>query len=348
MMTRNNEGCINVGPTLQPRTSRRRRLWLCLGLALAVVTTATVPARANGEFGLYIVAKFPTLEITERRTSTFGSIFRFLPAGDFKLEELQLVTTGNFVFLGGDRVRITKFVIPVAPESDIAPIYAGNAENGDGTIRAIVVGTMTLPGLGPTRITIASDTVQVKILPLFPATTTTTTTTTTSTTAATTSTTTASVRTTTPAPPTVTAAPISTVIVVPPAPPVIAGGNRPPVAQASQVIVASGASVDVPLDAADPDGNQLTYVVTRLPTSGRLTGQVPKLVYSPDPGFIGTDAMSFTASDGTASSASATVTITVTGSNAPPASTAAAPNAKKKATKKKATKKKLKTTAKRR
>ena len=57
----------------------------------------------------------------------------------------------------------------------------------------------------------------------------------------------------------------------------------------------------------------LIVSVVQLPSHGKLSGQAPKLSYTPDSGFVGTDALIFAASDGTASSVKATVTITVTG-----------------------------------
>ena len=95
------------------------------------------------------------------------------------------------------------------------------------------------------------------------------------------------------------------------------GANRPPVAQSTQVLAGSGQATDFLLAASDPDGNALTFVLAQLPTHGKLSGQAPKLSYTADPGFLGTDALVFTTSDGKDSSGQATVTFTVTGSNAP-------------------------------
>lgn len=61
----------------------------------------------------------------------------------------------------------------------------------------------------------------------------------------------------------------------------------------------------------------MTFVLAQLPTHGKLSGQAPKLSYTADAGYLGTDALVFTASDGKDSSGQATVTFTVTGSNAP-------------------------------
>ena len=95
--------------------------------------------------------------------------------------------------------------------------------------------------------------------------------------------------------------------------PPVGVGNRAPVAQSMQLIAATGAITPLVLSAIDPDANALTYVLVQFPAHGKLSGQAPILSYSPDRGFLGTDALIFTATDGTASSAQATVTITITG-----------------------------------
>ena len=95
--------------------------------------------------------------------------------------------------------------------------------------------------------------------------------------------------------------------------PAVGGGNRAPVAQSMALIAVAGAVSPLVLQGSDPDGNALTFVVTQFPAHGKLSGQAPNLSYTPDRGFVGIDALIFTASDGTASSAQATVTITVTG-----------------------------------
>ena len=95
--------------------------------------------------------------------------------------------------------------------------------------------------------------------------------------------------------------------------PVVGGGNRVPVAQSTALVAVAGAVSPLTLQGSDPDANALTFVVVQFPVHGKLSGQAPNLSYTPDRGFVGTDALIFTASDGTASSAQATVTITVTG-----------------------------------
>ena len=95
--------------------------------------------------------------------------------------------------------------------------------------------------------------------------------------------------------------------------PAVGGGNRAPVAQSIQLIAVAGAVTPLALLASDPDANALTFVLVQLPSHGKLSGQAPNLSYTPDSGFLGTDALIFTATDSTASSGQATVAITVTG-----------------------------------
>ena len=87
------------------------------------------------------------------------------------------------------------------------------------------------------------------------------------------------------------------------------------------LVAVAGAVTPLTLLASDPDANALTFVLVQLPAHGKLSGQAPNLSYTPDGGFLGTDALIFSATDGAASSAQATVTITVTGKAASTAKT---------------------------
>ena len=66
------------------------------------------------------------------------------------------------------------------------------------------------------------------------------------------------------------------------------------------------------LGAIDPDGHTLTYTVVASPTHGTLTGTAPNLTYTPNVSFIGTDYLTFTASNGSFVSNLGTVSITTT------------------------------------
>ena len=87
-----------------------------------------------------------------------------------------------------------------------------------------------------------------------------------------------------------------------------------PTANAQSVSSVPGVLTFVTLTGSDPDQLQpLTYSVTTSPTHGTLGGTLPFLVYTPDPGYFGSDSFQFTDGNGTATSAPATVSITVVG-----------------------------------
>jgi len=84
-----------------------------------------------------------------------------------------------------------------------------------------------------------------------------------------------------------------------------------PTAHDQTVLTAKGVPVPVVLSATDPDGEAMTFAVASQPAHGTLSGAAPSLVYTPDPGYAGPDAFTFTASDGLATSDPATVSIVV-------------------------------------
>jgi RHS repeat-associated protein len=88
--------------------------------------------------------------------------------------------------------------------------------------------------------------------------------------------------------------------------------NASPAATNQTVSTPHDVSTPIALTATDPENDQLTYTVATNPGHGTLSGTAPALTYTPAPGFIGTDAFTFTASDPYSASAPATVTITVT------------------------------------
>ncbi len=87
--------------------------------------------------------------------------------------------------------------------------------------------------------------------------------------------------------------------------------NDAPVANSQSVVTQQGVAVAVALVASDVDGDALTYSVAAAPANGTLSGDAPDLTYTPAAGYIGTDAFTFAASDGMATSDPATVSITV-------------------------------------
>jgi len=88
-------------------------------------------------------------------------------------------------------------------------------------------------------------------------------------------------------------------------------GNLPPLADAQSQKTREGISLPLTLQATDPNGDALTYTVTSLPQKGTLEGVAPNLMYRSFPGAVGPDLFTFTASDGTSTSAAATVDIRV-------------------------------------
>ena len=91
----------------------------------------------------------------------------------------------------------------------------------------------------------------------------------------------------------------------------VVAANSPPVATDVSVTTTAGVPVPITLVASDPDGDPLTWLVSSPPTGGTLLGTAPSLTYVPRAGFTGTDAFSFTVSDGRGGSATLTATVTV-------------------------------------
>ncbi|HEY3281861.1 MAG TPA: Ig-like domain-containing protein [Armatimonadota bacterium] len=76
--------------------------------------------------------------------------------------------------------------------------------------------------------------------------------------------------------------------------------------------------VAIALFASDADGDALSYSVVTPPAHGNLTGSAPNLVYTPVPGYLGTDSFTYQASDGLLLSSPATVSIRVASRNRSP------------------------------
>jgi len=84
-----------------------------------------------------------------------------------------------------------------------------------------------------------------------------------------------------------------------------------PVAESFLVQTNEDVPAPVLLRATDADGDSLSFTVQTDPSHGTLTGTPPNLIYTPDPEFDGTDQFTYTASDGTLTSAVATVDLTI-------------------------------------
>ena len=87
--------------------------------------------------------------------------------------------------------------------------------------------------------------------------------------------------------------------------------NTAPVAENLTLSTTQESAVAVNLNAADVDGDPLSYRIVSSPTHGSLTGGGTDWVYTPNTNFIGVETFTFTANDGQADAQVATVTITV-------------------------------------
>ena len=91
--------------------------------------------------------------------------------------------------------------------------------------------------------------------------------------------------------------------------------NDSPTADSKSVTTDEDTSVGIVLSGSDPEGDSLTFSVAGNPSNGTLSGTAPNLTYTPDADYFGSDSFTYTANDGTTSSAPATVSITVTAVN---------------------------------
>ena len=67
--------------------------------------------------------------------------------------------------------------------------------------------------------------------------------------------------------------------------------------------------------ATDIDNKELTFVLVTLPVHGTLGGILPRIIYTPETHYTGTDSFQFKASDGILDSNIASITITIHPSN---------------------------------
>ncbi|MFL6436450.1 MAG: Ig-like domain-containing protein, partial [Terriglobales bacterium] len=85
--------------------------------------------------------------------------------------------------------------------------------------------------------------------------------------------------------------------------------------------VSTRQAANITLIATSPSGSPLTYTILSTPIHGTLSGAAPNLTYTPANGYVGSDAFTFKANDGTADSNVATVSITVLPPDRPPVAT---------------------------
>ena len=101
---------------------------------------------------------------------------------------------------------------------------------------------------------------------------------------------------------------------------VLAGSpNMAPIANPVTVKVAANSPpVSIGISGSDPDGDALSFSTVTPPANGTLGAITPlmpttaQIIYSPTPGFVGTDSFVFGVDDGKGGTDTATVTVTVT------------------------------------
>ena len=104
---------------------------------------------------------------------------------------------------------------------------------------------------------------------------------------------------------------VQTTVTVTPAEPPETPTNAAPVANAKTISTEEDTPVFVNLTGSDAEGDALTYQVLSPPAHGTLSGDAPKLTYTPNQNYSGTDSFTFTVSDGELTSEAATVTVNV-------------------------------------
>ena len=97
--------------------------------------------------------------------------------------------------------------------------------------------------------------------------------------------------------------------------------NRAPTATAATLDTREDTALSITLTGSDPDGQALTFAIAAPPEHGTITGTPPNVTYTPALHFVGTDAFTFTTSDGALTSDAALVTVRVTARNNAPIAT---------------------------
>ena len=94
--------------------------------------------------------------------------------------------------------------------------------------------------------------------------------------------------------------------------------NQAPIANAKTFTLKEDGQIQFNLEAYDPDGDELTFVVTQFPTFGSLSGENQNRSYVPAKNFNGTDTLTFKVSDGRKESALTTISFEVEAVNDAP------------------------------
>ncbi|MCE7985582.1 MAG: tandem-95 repeat protein [Caldilinea sp. CFX5] len=102
----------------------------------------------------------------------------------------------------------------------------------------------------------------------------------------------------------------------------VVGVNDAPAPVPQSISTTRNNNVAVTLAATDAENDPITYTVVSGPAHGTLSGELPDLLYTPQPNFVGDDSFQFQAVDSQGAAAVATVNITVLPGNTPPVAAA--------------------------
>ena len=87
--------------------------------------------------------------------------------------------------------------------------------------------------------------------------------------------------------------------------------SRIPTASSTEISTEVNTPIDLPISAIDPFSLPLTYTVTVNPTNGSVAESNGIFTYTPSTDYVGLDSVSYTATNGTYTSAEATIEITI-------------------------------------
>ena len=94
--------------------------------------------------------------------------------------------------------------------------------------------------------------------------------------------------------------------------------NNAPVVQNSTFSMQEDGSLQIKLEASDPEGDALNFSIVDGPSNGTLSGNGPDYEYEPDANFNGTDQFTVIASDGMVESNVATISMLISSQNDAP------------------------------
>ncbi len=98
----------------------------------------------------------------------------------------------------------------------------------------------------------------------------------------------------------------------------VAATNDAPIALAQTISTTRNSNVAINLSATDVESDTITYTLVSSVTHGLLSGDVPNLLYIPEPNVVGDDSFQFQASDSHGATTVATIGITVLPTNTAP------------------------------